>query len=76
MKRTQDTTMSESLEHRVEALEAEIRELKEEVRQKKPARDWSKIVGWAADDPDYEEAMRLGREYREKQRIRVIHRHR
>ena len=63
--------MSDTLERRVETLEADLRELAQEVREKKRTRDWTKLVGWAADDPDYEEAMRLGRAYREKQRRNV-----
>ena len=60
--------MSDTLERRVEALEAELRELKTEVRAKKRPPDWTKTIGWAKDDLLYEEAMRLGRAYREKQR--------
>lgn len=63
-----DPVMSDTLERRVETLEAELRELKNEVQAKKRPGDWSSIVGWVADDPDYEEAMKLGRAYREKQR--------
>ena len=59
--------MSDTLERRVETLETELRKLKEAMREQKRSRDWSSMIGWAADDPDYEEAMRLGRAYREKQ---------
>ena len=60
--------MSDTLERRVETLEAELRELAQEVREKKRTRDWTRTVGVFANDPVFEEAMRLGREYREKQR--------
>jgi hypothetical protein len=38
---------------------------------KRPAdqrRPWEKSFGWAKDDPIYEEAMKLGAEYRRSQR--------
>lgn len=60
-----------SLEERVAALEAEIRQLKQ---QKEAAPDansrpwWEKIVGVHQDDPAFDEAERLGREYRESMR--------
>ncbi len=56
-----------SLKQRVEALEAELERLKAKVDQ--PPCDarpwWDKIAGTFANDPIYEEAMRLGREWRE-----------
>jgi hypothetical protein len=56
-----------SLKQRVEALEAEVACLKAKVEG--PACDarpwWDKIAGTFANDPIYEEAMRLGREWRE-----------
>jgi hypothetical protein len=55
------------LEPRVAALEAEVARLKEKLEgSSKPAQPWwEQIFGTFADDPIYEEAMRLGREYRE-----------
>ena len=60
-----------SLEERVAELEAEVKQLK----QKHNAADaqdnrpwWEQIRGTFKDDPDYDEAMRLGREYRESLR--------
>ena len=59
-----------SLEERVAALEAEVARLKQErlsaAEAKKPW--WAEIWGTFKDDPEYEEAMRLGREYRESLR--------
>lgn len=58
------------LEARVAALEAEMAYLKQKLDTvTKPAKPWwEEIYGTFADDPMYEEAMRLGREYRESLR--------
>ncbi len=58
------------IEIRVSALENEIATLKEKLAkiEKTPTAWWQKISGTFADDADYEEAMRLGREYRLAQR--------
>ena len=37
-------------------------------RPKEDQRPWMKSFGWAKDDPIYDEAMRLGAEYRRSQR--------
>lgn len=58
-----------TIEERVAALEAEVAQLK----QKQDAETlpptnlpwWERIYGQFADSKEYEEAMRLGREYRE-----------
>ena len=56
----------EKLEQRLAALEAEVAMLKTGKSEKEDNRPWcEKIYGTFANDPDYEEAMRLGREYRE-----------
>jgi hypothetical protein len=58
-----------SIEERLTALEAEVARLKERVdgtTDNKPW--WGMIWGTFKDDPHYEEAMRLGREYRESLR--------
>lgn len=59
-----------SLEERVAALEAAVVRLAQErlpgAEAKKPW--WTEIWGTFKDDPHYEEAMRLGREYRESLR--------
>ncbi len=54
------------IEIRVSALESEIATLKEKLAkiEKPPTVLWQKISGTFADDADFEEAMRLGREYR------------
>ena len=63
-------TAIENLEQRLEALEAEVASLKKQ-NGTKQANDrpwWEKIYGTFANDPMYEEAMRLGRKYRESTR--------
>jgi hypothetical protein len=56
-----------SLKDRVAALEAEVARLKAKLEEKD--RDglpwWENIAGTFAGDPAFEEAMRLGREWRE-----------
>jgi hypothetical protein len=59
-----------SLEERVTALEQEVARLRELLEAKPVAEEpwWQKISGSFANDPIYEEAMRLGRKYRESLR--------
>ena len=54
------------IEIRVLALENEVSTLKDKLAkiEKSPKAWWQKISGTFAEDADYEEAMRLGREYR------------
>jgi hypothetical protein len=56
-----------SLKQRVEALEAEVARLKAKLegRTRGTMPWWEKIAGTFANDPIYEEAMRLGKEWRE-----------
>ena len=58
------------IEQRVAVLEVEVARLKEQLEKAVPSRgDWlNDIYGAFADDPHFEEAMRLGREYRESLR--------
>ena len=59
----------ENIELRVAALEAELARLKECVERAVPQGDWlDEIYGVFDNDPLYEEAMRLGSDYRESQR--------
>jgi hypothetical protein len=55
--------MSQTLETRVAQLEKEVAELSKAVKKK----DWRRTVGIFKNDADFEEAARLGREYREQQ---------
>ncbi len=59
-----------SLEDRVSALEADVARLKARVEGAKASGDpWTDVVwGSFANDPAFEEAVRLGREYRESLR--------
>lgn len=65
------------LRRRVIALEAEVARLKERLNTN-PAleqigpRWWRHVVGAFADDPSFDEAARLGREWREAQRAEAI----
>jgi hypothetical protein len=57
--------MPEQLEERVAHLEAEVARLKNKVESNSPSRPWwEKISGTFSDNPAYDEAMQLGREYR------------
>jgi hypothetical protein len=62
-----------SLEERMAALEAEVAELKQQVAMAQPANGlpwWEQRFGAFATSPEYAEAERLGREYRESLRPR------
>jgi hypothetical protein len=56
--------MAQTLEQRVEELERKVAELTAEPTRKK---DPWRTFGIFQNDPDFEEAVRLGREYREQQ---------
>ena len=53
-----------NLAERVATLEAEVLRLREQL-ERSTRKDWHRIVGTFANDPAYEEAMRLGRQWRE-----------
>jgi hypothetical protein len=59
-----------SLEERMTALESELQTLKDEVRSlssSKSKPNWiDKVSGSMADFPEFEEVVRLGREWRKK----------
>ena len=58
-----------SLNERVTQLEAELTAIKQRLPSE-PA-NWRGLIGIFADDPAFEEAMQLGREYRESQHPRT-----
>lgn len=59
-----------SIEERVAALEVEVARLKQQIEAlNKPSGPWwQEVCGTFEDDPMFEEAMKLGREYRESLR--------
>ena len=61
------------LETRVAALEAEQARLRAVVEEHRDTEGpwWKQIAGTFEDDPLFEEAMRLGREYRESTRPEI-----
>lgn len=61
---------AETLEDRLSAVETELRQLKQQLAVKPaPATDtgWQKIFGSFAESEGFEDAARLGREYRDAQ---------
>ncbi len=58
------------LESRITILEAKVTQLQDKLETVAPETKpwWEYVVGAFADDPAFEEAMRLGREYRESLR--------
>ncbi len=60
---------SSSLEERVAALEAEVKQLKQERELDKSSepRGWQRIVGVFQDCPEFEDMVRYGREWRESE---------
>ena len=60
--------MNESVEQRLEALEKEVAKLRGQLAELKPReKDWTRSIGIFANDPVFESAMKLGREWREAQ---------
>ena len=61
----------EALEERVAALEDKIKEMEQQETDKPTdaPRGWQRFVGAFQDDPGFEEAVRLGREWRESEPV-------
>ena len=59
--------MSQALEKRVEDLGKKVAELSANSTRITRTKDWRRTIGIFKDDPDFEEAVRLGREYRQQQ---------
>lgn len=65
--------MPEQLEERLTLLEAEVDRLKRKIDSNPAALPWwEKIAGTFAENSAYDEAMKLGREYRELDRITSV----
>ena len=60
------------LEQRVAVLEKKFTDLKNLLQPKPREKDWLRTVGMFADDPHFEEMVRLGREYREQENERSL----
>lgn len=60
-----------NVEERLARLEAEVEALKRERADAAPAKQpwWEQISGVFKNSPEFEEAVRLGREWRESQRM-------
>jgi hypothetical protein len=56
------------IEARLIALETEVAQLKAQQRPSAETPWWKEILGSFANDPAYDEAMQLGRQYRESLR--------
>lgn len=59
--------MSQTLEERVEQLEQKLAQLSRQATTSTHKKNPWRTFGAFRDDPDFEEAIRLGREYREQQ---------
>ena len=58
----------EQLEERVLTLERELAEIKTLLLTEGPRKkDWRRTVGMFANDPEFDEILRLGREWRERE---------
>jgi hypothetical protein len=65
--------MPEQLEERLTLLEAEVERLKRKIDSNPAALPWwEKIAGTFAENSAYDEAMKLGREYRESERTNAV----
>jgi hypothetical protein len=63
----------EQLEERLTLLEAEVERLKRKIEPNSAELPWwEKIAGTFAESPAYDEAMKLGREYRESERTTAV----
>ena len=59
--------MSQTLEKRLEALEKKVAELSRRPARANGVKNPWRTYGAFRDDPEFEEAVRLGREYRDQQ---------
>ena len=62
--------MSQQLEQRVKKLEKQVVALVTRAVGTRRRKDWRRTIGIFQNDSDFEQAVRLGREYRKKQTYR------
>lgn len=62
--------MSVPLEARVAAIEKELHDLKESIGVVRTDKDWRKTFGMSANDPGFDEMIRLGAKIRREDRDR------
>lgn len=60
------TVTLKQLEQRVIELERQVAKLRQELKPLRPMPSVEDTFGMFADDPDFDEIVRLGREYREQ----------
>ncbi len=56
----------EQLEQRVDDLERQVAELRREIKPLRPLQSPEETFGMFANDPEFDEIVRLGREYRDQ----------
>ncbi len=61
--------MRANLEERVAVLEKELTDLKHTLQRTRVEKDWRKTSSMSANDPGFEEMIRLGREMREQDQL-------
>ena len=66
-----DDDVLEQLEQRVNDLERQVAELRDELKPLRPLGSVQATFGMFASDPDFEEIVRLGREYRNQVNFEV-----
>ena len=59
--------MSQTLEKRVTALERKVAQMSAQPIRSNRSKDWRRTIGVFRNDPEFEKAVQLGREYREQQ---------
>jgi hypothetical protein len=58
--------MSTTIEERVAILEKELTRLKQVIQGTRVEKDWRKTFGMSANDPGFDDMIRVGREIRER----------
>jgi hypothetical protein len=65
------TMTLQQLEERLLELEDKVQKLEQRIPPATAAKSWRDTFGMFADDPDFEDVLRLGREYREQENRRT-----